>query len=190
VTVTIRSEAPDDRAAVRLVVDAAFADGGRVADLVAALEESGHTRASLVAVEDGEIVGHVGLSRSWVDAARRLVEVLVLSPLSVAPERQGQGIGTLLVRTALEEGERLGAPAVFLEGDPGYYATRGFTPADQRGFGRPSERIPWPAFQVALLSAYRPWMSGRLVYCDPFWVLDCVGLRGATLADVRARLGE
>ena len=47
---------------------------------------------------------------------------------------------------------------------------------------RPSERIPDAAFQVALLSAYRPWMSGRLVYCDPFWVLDCVGLRGATLA--------
>jgi putative acetyltransferase len=190
VTVTVRAETPGDRAAVRRVVEVAFADGGRVADLVVALQESGHSRASLVAVDDGEVVGHVGLSRSWVDTEPRLVEVLVLSPLSVVPEHQGRGIGSRLVGSALEEGERLGAPAVFLEGDPGYYGSRGFGPAGGHGFGRPSERIPRVAFQVALLSSYEPWMSGRLVYCDPFWALDCVGLRGETLRDVRERLGE
>ena len=31
--------------------------------------------------------------------------------------------------------------------------------------------------QVALLPAYEPWMTGTLVYSEPFWAHDCVGLR-------------
>jgi putative acetyltransferase len=30
---------------------------------------------------------------------------------------------------------------------------------------------------VHSLPAYEPWMTGTLVYADPFWRLDCVGLR-------------
>jgi putative acetyltransferase len=30
-------------------------------------------------------------------------------------------------------------------------------------------------------SAYRPWMTGTLVYPEAFWRLDCVGLRGERL---------
>jgi putative acetyltransferase len=68
-------------------------------------------------------------------------------------------------------------PIVFLEGDPGFYGVRGFEPATPAGFRSPSLRIPEPAFQVARLSAYRPWMTGTLVYSEPFWAFDCVGLR-------------
>ena len=45
-----------------------------------------------------------------------------------------------------------------------------------------SVRIPDAACQVALLPAYEPWMTGALVYCDPFWALDAVGLRDPLLA--------
>lgn len=38
-------------------------------------------------------------------------------------------------------------------------------------------RIPDEAFQVSILSAYEPWMTGTLVYSESFWALDCVGLR-------------
>lgn len=34
-----------------------------------------------------------------------------------------------------------------------------------------------PASMVCQLPGYRDWMSGTLVYPDPFWRLDCVGLR-------------
>jgi putative acetyltransferase len=67
---------------------------------------------------------------------------------------------------------------VFLEGSPDYYPRLGFARADERGFTSPSVRIPGPAFQVAVLSAWRPWMTGALVYGEAFWALDCVGLRG------------
>jgi len=168
------------------VVEDAFGpeEGPTVARLVTALDDAGSTRASLVAEVDGHVVGHVQLSRSWVDAREALVDVHVLSPLSVAPAHQGTGIGAALLEAAREAAERLGAPAVFLEGDPGYYSGRGWSPAGPLGFTAPSARIPAPAFQVVLLSAYEPWMTGALVYCEPFWALDCVGLRDPLLAQL------
>ena len=98
-----RAARPDDDAAIDEVVGAAFGDEGPViVRLLGLLAAAGHRRASLVAEQDGSVVGHVQLSRSWVDARERLVEVLVLSPLSVLPEAQGRGVGTALVAAALD----------------------------------------------------------------------------------------
>ncbi|NHA66947.1 GNAT family N-acetyltransferase [Phycicoccus flavus] len=172
-----------ERASVLDVVDRAFdadapGEGARVRALTEALLGSdAHVGLSLVAEQDGRVVGHTLLTRGWVDAPRRLVEVLVLSPLSVEPGFQGRGTGSALVRAALVAAEAAGAPAVFLEGSPGYYGRLGFGPGAAHGFGRPSVRIPEPAFQVALLATHEPWMTGALVYADPFWAHDCVGLR-------------
>lgn len=184
----IRPEAAHERAGVRRVVAAAFGTPD-VPVLVDELTRSGSARVSLVAVEDRRLVGHVMLSRSWVDAPDKLVEVLVLSPLSVAPEAQGRGIGVALVRAALAAAREAGCAFVFLEGSPDYYSRLGFEPGSAHGFQRPSERIPGPAFQVAVLAA-DPAVTGRLVYCDAFWATDCVGLRGSRLAEARARFGD
>ena len=179
---TIRPATDADHVAIADVVTRAFEDHGpTVATLVDALRASGHVRAELVATDEA-VTGHVMLSRSWVDARQALVEVLVLSPLSVAPELHGRGLGTELLGAAVDAARGLGAPALFLEGDPGFYSGRGFEPATPRGFVRPSSRIPEPAFQVVVLDAHEPWMTGPLVYCDPFWVHDCVGLRDPRLA--------
>ncbi|HRD60953.1 MAG TPA: N-acetyltransferase [Nocardioides sp.] len=180
----IRSYRAEDESAVRQVVTHAFADEGhKVAVLVDDLRAE-HARCELVAEEAGEVVGHVMLSRSWVDARRALVEVLVLSPLSVAPARQGRRVGTSLVAAAVGEARRLGVPAVFLEGSPTYYGDRGFEPATPRGFIRASPRVPEPAFQVVVLDGHEEWMTGALVYCEPFWRHDCVGLRDPELGRI------
>ncbi len=60
---------------------------------------------------------------------------------------------------------------------PGYYARLGFTAGAGQGFRKPSLRIPDPAFQAIRLPAYEPWMTGTLVYSEPFWRWDAVGLR-------------
>ncbi|NYD41636.1 GNAT family N-acetyltransferase [Nocardioides panaciterrulae] len=186
----VRPAQETDRTSVRRVVEAAFGEEGeRVADLVEALHAARRVQLSLVAEVDGAVAGHVQLNHSWVDAREALVDVLVLSPLSVAPAHQRSGLGTTLVATALAAARESGAPAVFLEGAPGYYGARGFGRASEHGFERPSVRIPDPAFQVALLPAHEAWMTGRLVYCDPFWAHDCVGLRDPLLAELEERLG-
>ena len=174
----VRLERGSDHRQVRQVVLSAFEADPVVADLVEALRESSGWRPalSLVAEEDGSVVGHVMATRGWLDAPARLVEVLVLSPLSVTSARQGQGIGTRLVRQLLADAAGT-APAIFLEGAPGYYGRFGFEAAGPAGFRRPSLRIPEPAFQVRTFPGYEPWMTGTLVYPEAFWALDCVGLR-------------
>ncbi|GCD89389.1 GNAT family N-acetyltransferase [Nocardioides sp. LS1] len=190
-TVLVRPARPGDAAAVRRVVVAAFEDHGEdVAVMVEALEAAGHRRASLVAEVDGEVVGHVQLSHSWLDARQRLVDVLVLSPLGVLPAHQAAGIGTRLLAAAVEAARDSGAPAVFLEGSPDYYGARGWQRGSALGFERPSVRIPDPAFQVVTFDAREEWMTGRLIYCDPFWALDCVGLRDPLLATLEEKLAR
>jgi putative acetyltransferase len=175
----LRPEQPSDHDAVHSVHRRAFgADHGpAVAELTAALRRHDPDGLSLVAEVDGAVVGNVMVTHCLLDAPARLVPVPVLSPLGIAPGHQKQGIGTALVRQALQELDDRGAPMVFLEGDPGYYSRLGFTPAGQSGFRKPSLRIPDGAFQVVKLAAYEPWMTGTLVYSSPFWDHDCVGLR-------------
>jgi putative acetyltransferase len=177
--VIIRAQQDDDATAVRRLLAAAFGDQGPVvADLAEALAaRPDRPGVVLVAEDGGAVVGHVQLSRSWIDAAPRPVEVLVLSPLGVAPAHQRRGIGRALCAAAVERAAVLGAPAVFLEGDPAYYSRLGWERASRYGVSAPSARIPDAGFQVRVLPAWEDWMTGALVYNDTFWSFDCVGLR-------------
>jgi len=181
----LRGELPGDKESVRNVHLRAFGDRGPaahgpvVAGLVDTLRETitPGNGLSLVAEHGGQVVGHVMFTGSLLDAPRRLVGVQVLSPLAVMPEHQRRGIGSALVRHGLEALAGQGVPLVFLEGDPRYYSRFGFAPGRGQGFRKPSLRIPDSAFQAMRLPGYEPWMTGTLVYAEPFWRHDCVGLR-------------
>lgn len=173
--------APDEFATMRAVSINAFGDDESIGTLLDALRASWAwaDELSFVAVLDGEIVAQVLFTSALVDAPRELVEVLVLSPVGVRPDLHGQGIGSHLIRTALDEVRRIRSePFVFLEGSPRYYPRFGFQPGGSLGFAKPSTRIPDPAFQVLAIDGAEPWMAGTLVYPDAFWRTDSVGLRG------------
>jgi putative acetyltransferase len=186
----VRPEQPADRETVLRVIAAAFGDhGDQVAEIWDGLGR--HKRTGLVVEQGGHVLGHVGLSQGWVDARRALVGVWVLSPLSVVPERQSEGIGTALVAAAVETARGSRAPALFLEGSPHYYAPRGFERADRRGFLPPAlERTPREAFQCVLFDGYEEWMSGQLIYPAIWWEHDAAGLRDPRLADLEERFGS
>lgn len=178
--VLIREELVEDIDQVRRLHMTAFADHGAVVvSLVDALRRSldGEPGLSLVACADEGVVGHALFTQSLLDAPRELVTVQVLSPLAVLPEHQRQGIGAGLVERGIAALQARGVPAIFLEGSPTYYSRLGFAPAGDHGFRKPSLRIPDPAFQVRLLTAYEHWMTGTLVYRQTFWDYDAVGLR-------------
>jgi putative acetyltransferase len=191
VAIEIREADDVDTPAVEAVVEAAFGEqGASVNDVMARLRGVEDMAVELVAVEDDDVVGCVALSLAWLDARERLVDVLVLSPLAVAPARQGRGIGTRLLAAIPDVAERLDAPLVFLEGAPDFYGRHGWSAASAHDLERPSRRIPEPACQVLLLSGHQPWMTGRLVYPDVWWRLDLVGLRDPDLAEIEQALAQ
>ena len=147
------------------MVEEAFGpdEGPTVASLVAALDDAGSTRASLGYAEaDGQVVGHVQLSRSWVDAREALVDVLVLSPLSVAPAHQRQGDRRRA--PGAPPGPRptgSGRPPSSWRATPATTAGADGPPPDALGFAAPSARIPAPAFQVVAAPGVRALDDGR-----------------------------
>ena len=187
--VVVRPAGPQDP--VDRVIAAAFADEGeQVARLWAEVEQSDALRASIVAEQDGRIVGHVGLSHAWLDARRELLDVWLLSPLSVLPAMQGQGIGTRLLATAIGEARSGGTPLLFLEGSPDYYGRRGFERASPHGFTPASTRTPGAAFQVVRFAGHEDWMTGQLIYRDVWWRHDSAGLRDPLLAELERGTDE
>ena len=194
-TADVRPARKDERTGVEQVIRAAFGaerpgHGDEVVELWREVDESGLVRISLVAVVDGQVVGHVGVSHAWLDARRALVDVLLLSPLSVLPAHQARGIGTTLVNAAVAAGEQTGKPAMVLEGSPRYYGRRGFERGSTHGIVAPSDRTPDAAFQVALFGSWEEWMTGRVVYPDVWWRNDAAGLRDPLLADLEERFRD
>lgn len=181
--VLIRHEQPGDQVA-ELQRSAFTGHGDQVAELVGGLHRliDQQHGLSLVAELDGMVVGHLMCTPALLDAPRELVTVEVLSPLGVLPGWQRQGVGSALVRRAIELLAERSVPALFLEGDPAYYGRLGFLAGGPLGYRRPSLRIPPGAFQVIPLPARQPWMTGTLVYPPVFWEHDLVGLRGERLA--------
>jgi putative acetyltransferase len=178
----VRPEEPRDVPAVEAVVTAAFGGPG-VAALLSDMRGDHCWRGLSFVVsptaEPDAVVGHVSYTRGWVDSPDELVEVLVLSPMSVHPRWQRQGAGTTLIHRSLAELGGRPEPFVFLEGSPHFYARAGFEPAAENGFTRPSTRIPEKAFQLWRLDggARAAALTGALVYPDVFWRHDAVGLR-------------
>ena len=191
----VRAATPADRTAVSTVIRGAFgAESPEHGDQVVALwhdvVDSGLVRHSLVAVAGSQVIGHVGVSHAWLDARPALLDVLLLSPLSVTPSAQGQGIGGALLEAALSAAAADGTPMLVLEGSPHYYGSRGFERASRHGILAPSARTPEPAFQVALFEGWEPWMTGRVVYRDVWWAHDAAGLRDPELAVIEQRFAD
>jgi putative acetyltransferase len=126
----IRLEEPKDRDAVYTVNTEAFGRENE-ANLVDRLRKAPAT-ISLVAVKTEQIVGHIFFSPVEI-AGHSLSHLFMLglAPLAVRPNYQKQGIGSLLIRQGLEQCIRLGCKAVFVLGDPNYYARFGFVPAKE-----------------------------------------------------------
>jgi putative acetyltransferase len=163
----IRTETESDHAAVAAVTAAAFGqeDEARLVEAIRASEEF-VPALTLVAEDEGRIVGHVMYSYSTLEgAATRLLQ---LSPLSVVPDRQGKGIGGRLTRESLRLADERGEPLVLVLGHPTYYPRFGFRPASTLGLLAPNPEWPDEAFMAVPLSAYDPALRGRVTFAAPF----------------------
>ncbi|WP_250503014.1 MULTISPECIES: N-acetyltransferase [unclassified Caballeronia] len=127
---SIRHEQLSDIDAIEILTTAAFLDMPYSSHteqfIVNALRKTGRLTLSLVAVENGDIIGHIAISPISISATAS--GWFGLGPLSVTPARQREGIGRELVKEALAHLKRDGAAGCVVLGDPGYYGRFGFRP--------------------------------------------------------------
>jgi putative acetyltransferase len=161
-TIAIRAERPGEAAAVRAVNDMAFGTlhEGQIVDDIRGTPDW-IDGGSLVAEEDGRLVGHVLISLGVLDLEmgdRR--RIWMVGPVAVIPERQRQGIGGALMRAAIALATERGEPLLVLLGHATYYPRFGFEPARAIGIEAPR---PWPDAS---------WLALRL----PAWTPDLRGI--------------
>src|SRR5262249_31337828 len=97
--------------------------------LVDALRDGGYSWVSLVAEDQGHVVGHILFSELPIVTPAGIVAGLSLAPMAVIPSHQGRGIGSMLVREGLGAGRSAGHRVVVVVGPPGFSPRFGFSTA-------------------------------------------------------------
>ncbi len=159
----IRAACGADRNAIRAVHRSAFG-GDAEARLVDALHQDGAAVISLVAEHGGRIVGHILFSAIEVP-----MHAPALAPLGVSPAHQNSGIGSALVWEGLKRGEEAGWAAVFVLGDPIYYARFGFGVDAAKNYAC---LYAGEHFMMRTLGDSMVAREGQLIYPPPFADLD------------------
>ena len=84
--------------------------------------------------QDGALIGQNMFMRTRIDADdSRVIPVLTMGPIGIAPAKKRRGYGKKLLDFSLEQAAALGYGAVLFEGNIGFYGHSGFTYA--RAFG-------------------------------------------------------
>ena len=165
----IRPATETDAAAIRKVHEAAFPTAAE-ADLVEQLGRDGEAVVSLVAVDEGNVVGHILLSRMRVEADGIPVRGLGLAPVAVLPDRQHSGIGSTMIREAIAAARADGAAMIFVLGEPEYYGRFGFESAAAAPFRSP---YAGPYFQALTIGRETALPArGRADYAPAFGALE------------------
>jgi len=126
--IEIRSEIPADAPAIEAVTISAFSNaphsGHNEQFIVHMLREAGQLLVSLVAVAEGNIIGHVAASS--VSVSDGTPGWCGLGPISVLPRYQGRGVGGRLMNEALRILREKAAAGCVVLGEPAYYGRFGF----------------------------------------------------------------
>jgi putative acetyltransferase len=154
----IRAEKAEDQIGVRHINTQAF-DTDTEANLIDALRKSGIPLISLVAEENGELVGHILFSPVAFEGHTCSISMAGLGPMAVAPAFQKRSIGSMLVEEGLRHCKNGGYAAVCVLGHPDYYPRFGFVPSVNYGIKSEFD-VPVEVFMVKELR------EGALLDCN------------------------
>jgi len=123
----IRPETSDDYEVIQSLTNAAFEPkpfgDGNEGDIISAMRIAGDLLLSLVAEEDGAVIGQASFSPVKIACAGRWAS---LGPIAVVETRQRQGIGSELAKQGLNWLEQQGYDGCVLIGNPKVYGSMGF----------------------------------------------------------------
>jgi putative acetyltransferase len=124
----IEQERLEDALAIHHLTDEAFKgmpfSPQTEARIVDALRAAGALTLSVVARQNGEIVGHVAFSPVRING--KAGDWYGLGPVSVRPAQQRKGIGQALIHDGLGRLKAMKAAGCILLGSPAYYSRFGF----------------------------------------------------------------
>jgi putative acetyltransferase len=137
-----RPETDSDIEAIYGLTQQAFApmpySDGDEQDLINRLRDHAALSLSLVAQDGDTIVGHVAFSPAKAEDGTP--GWFALGPVSVSPDRQGQGIGDQIIREGIRRLVEQNAAGLILIGNPKYYRRFGFVVSpDAAPVGQPKE---------------------------------------------------
>ena len=172
--IKIRQEQENDFQAVREVVELAFRD---VEDsdqsepyLVERLRKTDAyiPELSLVAELNGEIIGHLMMSKVEIVSEDQSVISLGLAPVSVVPKYQRIGVGSALIREAHKRAGELGYKSAVLLGHKDYYPRFGYKRAIDFGIEFPFDVPSEYCMVVELAPEGLKNVDGMIKYAKPF----------------------
>jgi putative acetyltransferase len=141
-----REEKPEDVAAIRRLNDLAFGETGE-GELVDTLRQREAIVLSMVAEDQGKILGHILFTTVTIRNTEEDFTALGIGPMAVLPDHQRQSIGSRLMEAALKKCRELGHEIVIVLGHPEFYPRFGFVTG--RTFGISCEfEVPDEAFMV------------------------------------------
>ena len=147
--ITIRREKPEDIAAIASIIERTFKRDAE-ARLADRLRRAQIDHLSLVADDDGAIVGHVMFTPVLLENGKK-IQGMGLAPMTVLPAYQRRGIGSRLVRSGLEILREKGCPFVIVLGHPEYYPRFGFQPASRFNIKSQWTDVPDDAFMILVM---------------------------------------
>lgn len=162
---TIRFEKAVDEKTIFAVNAAAFETDAE-ARLVDMLRQDDDLTYSFVVEENEKLRGHIALSPIQASGGGDILKALGLGPVAVWPDIQQSGVGSALIKHAIEQARNDGWQVIFLMGNPVYYSRFGFSVAAAQPFASPYAGPYWQALWLDE-SVEKP-QSGKAEYAPAF----------------------
>jgi predicted N-acetyltransferase YhbS len=153
--ITVRSETEEDYGKITNLHCLAFKrrEEGR---LVEKLRKTSDfiPELSLVAEYEKNVIGHLLLYPIKINTKTGKCSSLALAPISVHPDHQHKGVGSILIINGLNKAKQIGFKSVIVVGYPNYYPKFGFKKASKWGISAPF-KVPDEAFMAIELTKNR-----------------------------------
>lgn len=120
---TVRLETASDNLQIEMIQAQAFGPGRFARTAFRMRENVPHRQdLSFVGLQNDKVAGSIRMTSIKIGNT----DSLLLGPLTVLPEFKSQGLGKILMQTAMDAAQKKGELSVILVGDAPYYSPFGF----------------------------------------------------------------
>lgn len=116
---------------------------------------------SILAFSDDCAIGYILFSKVCLTDVDTSTPSVILAPLAVVPDAQGEGVGGRLIKEGIRLLSETGGELVFVLGHSEYYPRHGFKPASALGF-EPPYAIPVKHVNAWMVRELRPGVIRRI----------------------------